>query len=579
MPIVLKKSATDPKLRWFRESRFGMFIHFGLYALLERGEWVQYVEDIPKRTYEPLMDRFNPSKFDAEAWVDLAERAGCRYITFTAKHHDGFCLFDSSLTDYKITNTPFGRDLTRELIEACHRRRMRICLYYSQPDWHHPNFVHFPGAFKDLDHPPSDQRPDWPAYLQYCHGQVEELCTRYGRIDGIWFDGSHKSEKMWQGRKLYRLVKKHQPGAAVNDRARYGDFFTPERKLPEDLTGYTFEACQSISKEGWGWHKDSPQFGVQNLVENLARVVSEGGNFLLNVGPLPDGTVPERQVDRMKAVGHWLNVNGAAIYATEAGRVETGSTDVLTTRRRNTVYVFLSRWPDSDRLVIPGLFVDPSSAMLLSGQTSLKTVCTRSGLEIHGLPMSPPDPVLNVLRLRFTRAPKIVGKSRPEDRAETIHLSEKGFTRLPVQDARAEGRGVKGGRLKITQEGPETAVTNWFAPEQRLTWSVDAPEAGDYRLRIRLACPKPHDGATFVVKGRIGSASGTVEATRSYEDYRWLDVGSIRLPKGGSRLSLSPKEMAYGYLFAHTAALELIPGNEPLDRRSAETSRPGAPAV
>ncbi len=559
MPIVLKQSVKDPKLRWFRESRFGMFIHFGLYALLERGEWVQYVEDIPKGKYEPLMHRFNPSRFDADEWVDLAEKAGCRYITLTAKHHDGFCLFDSDLTDYKITNTPFGRDLTGELINACHRRRMRICLYYSQPDWHHPNFVHFPGAFKDLDRPPSDQRPDWPAYLRYCHGQIEELCTRYGRIDGIWFDGSHKSEKMWQGRKLYRLVKKHQPGAVVNDRARHGDFFTPERQLPEDLTGHMFEACQSISKVGWGWHKDSPQYGLPNLLENLARVVSEGGNFLLNVGPLPDGTIPVHQADRMKAVGKWLSANGEAIYATEAGGVETDSPDVLTTRRRNSIYVYLCRWPDTDRLSIPGIRTDPKSAALLSGKTSLKTVWTPSGLEIHGLPMSPPDPDLNVIRLRFRRAPKIVGGRTRAEKAETIHVNEKSRTRLSVQDAKPEGRGVKGSRLKVTKEGPETAVTNWFAPEHRLTWSVVAPRAGNFRLRIRLACPKPYDGATFVVKGRIGSVEGTVKATRSYEDYRWLDVGPIRLPKGKSSLSLSPKEMAYGYLFAHVTELDLKP--------------------
>ncbi|GAG40523.1 unnamed protein product, partial [marine sediment metagenome] len=250
----------------------GMFVHFGIYAQVGRGEWIQYREDIPRAEYEKLMHTFNPAKFDADSWVDLAERAGCRYIAFTAKHHDGFCMFDSALTDYKITNTPFERDFTGELIQACHRRGMRIVLYYSPPDWHHPNFVNLKGAFKDLDNPPATDRPDWPKYLAYFHGQIEELCTKYGRIDGIWFDGSHKSEKMWQGRKVYRTIKKHQPGAVINDRCRCGDFFTPERSLPENLDGYLFEACQSVSATGWGYNRKSPQFSVPNLVENLVRL-------------------------------------------------------------------------------------------------------------------------------------------------------------------------------------------------------------------------------------------------------------------------------------------------------------------
>ena len=183
-----------------------------------------------------------------------------------------------------------------------------------------------------------------------------------------------------------------------------------------------------------------------------------------------------------------------------------------------------------------------------------------AGLEIHGLPMSPPDPDLNVIRLRFRRAPKIVGGKTRAEKAETIHVNEKSRTRLSVHDAKPGGRGVKGSRLKVTKEGPEMAVTNWFAPEHRLTWSIEAPRARNFRLRIRLACPKPYDGAIFVVKGRIGSVESTVKATRSYKDYRWFDVGPIRLPKGKSSLSLSPKEMAYGYLFAHVTELELKPG-------------------
>jgi len=253
MAIVRRQSKQDPRLRWFGEARFGMFVHFGIYSQIGHGEWVMLREGIARREYEKLARSFNPRKFDADRWVDLAAQAGARYITFTAKHHDGFCMFDSQLTDFKITNTPFGRDLLRELVDACHRRGMRIVVYYSQPDWRHRSYVHRPGAFKDLQTIPPDQEPDWPTYQAYMEGQVRELVTNYGRIDGIWFDGFHCSEKQWRGRRLYRLIKQHQPCAVVNDRARYGDFFTPERSLPDDLSDSLFEACESVQADGWGY--------------------------------------------------------------------------------------------------------------------------------------------------------------------------------------------------------------------------------------------------------------------------------------------------------------------------------------
>jgi alpha-L-fucosidase len=189
---------TDPAntehIKWWTEARFGMFVHFGLYALLQRGEWVMYHEKVPRAEYEKLLHRFNPAASDANAWVGLARDAGATYITVTAKHHDGFCLFDSALTEFKITNTPFGRDLIGELVQACHRDGMRIVFYYSQPDWHHPSFVNRKGAFKEWQDPRPEDAPDWPAYQKYLEGQVRELCTNYGRIDGIWWDGSHRSE-------------------------------------------------------------------------------------------------------------------------------------------------------------------------------------------------------------------------------------------------------------------------------------------------------------------------------------------------------------------------------------------------
>ena len=560
MAIVSKKAFRDLAIQWFPKLRFGMFVHFGVYAPLERGEWAQYRDEIPRAEYEKLMHRFNPSKFNADEWIDVAEAGGCRYITLTVKHHDGFCLFDSALTDYKITNTPFGRDLTGELIEACHRRGMRICLYYSQPDWHHRNFVHLPGAFKDLDDPPPDQEPDWPKYLSYCHGQVEELCTKYGRIDGIWFDGSHKSEKTWQGKKLYRLIKKHQPGAVVNERARYGDFFTPERTIPEDLTGYLFEACQSISKTGWGVFKDSPQFSIPNLTKNLVRVVAKGGNFLLNVGPLSDGRIPEYQAERLAAIGRWLETHGEGIYETQAGAVETGASDVVATRTGNTLYLFLCSWPDADCLTVPGIRQKPTSVEFLglSGQLSAD-VTAEEGLVIRGLPMAPPGGLVYALQLQFSEEPKKTAVMPFNDPVQIIQLKSKGRTLLGVDRAKKIGMGLKGSRLTVAKRKgtPEQVVANWNTLEQQLVWTVDAPSAGTYRVRLQVACPKPFDGSTFVVKGPQDALTGTVQATRSHADFRWISVGKMRLPEGISRVTLHPTEMPYGYVFGHIAGIDM----------------------
>jgi len=560
------KPARDPKLAWFREARFGMFVHFGVYALLGRGEWVQYHERIPRREYEKLSKRFNPSRFSAKEWVGLAADSGCRYITLTAKHHDGFCLFDSALTDYKITNTPFKRDLVGEVVAECHKQGMRICLYYSQPDWHHPNYVHLKDSFKDLSDPPADQQPDWDKYIAYYHGQVLELCRNYGRIDGIWFDGSQKSEKVWQGRKLYNAIKRLQPGAVVNDRAGFGDMWTPERTLPEDLTGYLFEACQSTDSKHWGYERKQVLFSVPTLVESLARMVAAGGNFLLNVGPRPDGTIEPGQAARMRAVGQWLKTHGEAVYGAETGGVDTQSREVLCSRKGRRLFVFFTRWPDKEAVVVPGILTKPASAVMLAGGARLKAQVTEAGLELSGLPMLPPQPCVNVARLTFGQAPKLKAPPAPERVAPVVKLSAKGETLLCVGAARPEGRGCKGARLAARDAAglakefgvsglPAKVVTNWNTNEQWLEWEVDAPKAGVWRVSLQYHCPEYFQGTRFFVEGKMGRVEAVVRGTGPR--FRWLAVGALRLPKGRSRVVLRPVEINKGYWFAWVGGMKL----------------------
>ena len=447
---MIVKPKLDTKLEWFPEARFGMFVHFGVYALLGRGEWVQYHENIPREEYEKLARRFNPKRFDADEWVSTARRAGCRYITVTAKHHDGFCLFDSRLTDYKITNTPFKRDLIGELIDACQRDGMRIILYYSQPDWHHPNYVHRKGTFKDLDYTRPEDDPDWPRFLAYDSGQGEELCTNYGRIDGFFFDGVQRTEKQWCGRRVYDLIKKHQPGAVVNDRAGYGDYFTPERNLSAlpAASGYMVEACQSVARGAWGFQKEPELYSSPYLLHSMIRMAAADGNYLLNVGPKPDGTLPDEWVQRLRDIGDWLDGHGKAIYKTEGCPLRDEAEDMLYTRKGERVFLHLLRWPESDRIELHNLSKPPLRARMRKTNTKLRVETDGDATAICGLPASPPDPAANVIEMVFGTAEVFRTLPRPS-LPEVIKLARTRPRHLTPDKATTRGFGFKGSPLRV----------------------------------------------------------------------------------------------------------------------------------
>jgi len=324
--------------RWFREARFGMFIHFGLYAVLERGEWVMHREQIPISKYEKLISRFNPTRFNAREWVGLAKSAGQRYITITSKHHEGFCMFDSKLTDYKITRTPFGRDLIGELVQECHRQDMPISFYYSLMDWRHP-------AYQQSLKP---QTPVSAEFIDYLKGHMRELCTNYGRIAGIWFDGGwdHTPEQ-WHSAELIEIVRSLQPHALVNDRAGLpGDFTTPEQELgspPPQGDERLREACMTIN-DNWGYAETDQRFkSPAELIQLLAKAAGGDTNLLLNVGPMPSGEIQPHFVMRLQEAGKWLQRNGEAIYATRP--TDSGYlTDTALTARDNKVYFHIFNW-------------------------------------------------------------------------------------------------------------------------------------------------------------------------------------------------------------------------------------------
>ncbi len=312
----------EKRMEWFQEARFGMFIHWGLYAIPARGEWVRSTEQMPEEAYLPFFDEFDPVDYDPKQWARAAKAAGMRYAVLTAKHHDGFCLFDSQLTDFKSTNTKCGRDLVREYLDAFRAEGLKVGLYYSLLDWHHPDYPHFEDAHHPMRNHPEcgNEGRDFGRYLDYMHGQVRELCTNYGRLDVLWFDFSYgEGEKAlrgeaWRAHELVTMVRELQPGIIIDNRLEvsgegfgsmyegdpkpwHGDFVSPEQIIPpnglQDKNGgeLVWEACATMNNN-WGYaaldrfFKPAPM-----LIKKLVECVSKGGNLLLNVGPDARGNI------------------------------------------------------------------------------------------------------------------------------------------------------------------------------------------------------------------------------------------------------------------------------------------------
>ncbi len=332
---VRRKTAGDTE--WFVHDRFGMFIHFGLYAMPGRHEWVKHYERTPEDKYQKYFEHFNPDLFDAKVWARKAREAGMKYAVLTTKHHEGFCLFDTKYTDYNIMNTPFGRDLVKEYVEAFRAEGLRVGFYYSLIDWHHPDFTLDPihPRRDDPDAKEQNEGRDMSRYAQYMRNQVTELLTNYGKIDILWFDYSYpnatydkcpwmrgKGKDDWEAEKLIALVRSLQPHIIIDNRTGVeGDIRTPEQyqvtewlKHPETGELVTWEACQTFSGS-WGYHRDESTWkSADMLIRMLITTVACGGNLLMNVGPTARGCFDKRADNALLAFGEWTKYNGRSIY-------------------------------------------------------------------------------------------------------------------------------------------------------------------------------------------------------------------------------------------------------------------------
>ncbi len=352
---------------WFLQRRFGLFIHWGLYAIPAWHEQQQWRAGVPRADYARLQAQFNPARFDPDAWLDLAERAGMQYLCFTTKHHDGFCLWDSAETDYKVTRTPYGRDVLALLAAACQRRGMPLCLYYSVVDWHHPAYPH-QGRSHELAGPQPGDAPDWPRYRAYLLAQVRELCTRYGPIHGFWWDMNVTGIV---DPSINDEIRRLQPAAVINNRGfDEGDFGTPERDF-DDHSGVLAwerltEACQSVGRESWGYRRDEDYYSVRHLQASIAGALARGGNYLLNVGPMADGALPPAAVAIVEQVGAWYQRVREAYEGAAPASALTVNRDVLLTRKGNVLYVHLHRPPSTRRVELGPIAAEPLRATLLN---------------------------------------------------------------------------------------------------------------------------------------------------------------------------------------------------------------------
>lgn len=353
---------------WFYKKRFGMFIHWGLYSIPGWHEQYQYRGRIPRSEYAKLADQWNPTSFDPDKWLDLMEEAGMKYLTFTTKHIDGFCLWDTEQTSFNTMNTPYGRDVLRMISDACHRRDIPLCLYYSNVDNHHPNYPNN-GRPHEIPRLPGDS-PDLGRYIDFMRAQVTELCTNYGRIHGFWWDAIRWREDLDKDPGLNQLIRNLQPDAVINDRGfDEGDFGTPERDYRPDET-LTFkrptEACQSVGKESWGYRVNEDYYTDRHLMRSIDRYLTRDANYLLNVGPRADGTIDGKSVAILKRIGKWYNTVKESLEDVLPASSLTTNRELTLTRRDRTLYVHLNTELAVNAVRLKPLNVAPVSARLLN---------------------------------------------------------------------------------------------------------------------------------------------------------------------------------------------------------------------
>ncbi len=543
-PAAETKEERDARMKWWRDARFGMFIHWGLYSnaagqwkgkeVPGAGEWLLYSGKVDPVEYRAaLQPIFNPVKFNADEWARTAKDAGMQYVVITSKHHEGFCLWDSALTDYDVMNTPFKRDIMKELSEAVRAQGLHMGWYHSIMDWTHPDYL----PRREWDKRPAD-KTSFPRYVQYMHGQLKELLTKYGKIDVLWFDGEW--EDTWNhdwGKATDDLVRQLQPQIIVNNRvdtgragmegfssgeAQRGDYGTPEQTIPPNgMPGRDWETCMTMN-DTWGFKtSDTHWKSSRELIRMLCDIASKGGNFLLNVGPRGDGTIPPESVERLHAMGEWLRVNGSAIYGTQASPFPRPLPWGRATQRAQGADTVLNLmvfdWPADGVLRLPGLGNEVRSATLLTapGQPaapSIRATRTAEGVQL-GVPTAAPAGEVPVIQLVLAGAVNVA--------PQYITPAADGAVTCSAKDAVVTG--------SIQYEARYDNLGWWRDTVSAATWQVRVPTAGAYQVSLTYACNASCGGQAQV---QVGSTTLpiTLPPRTDWGDFGTVVAGTATLP-------------------------------------------------
>ncbi len=537
------KEQRDTRMKWWREARFGMFIHWGIYSVPAGtykgkqidgiGEWIMHNAKIPVPEYREYAKQFNPVKYNPEEWVLAAKNAGMKYLIITSKHHDGFALFDSKVSDWNaVKSSGAKRDLLKPLAEACQKHGIKLGFYYSQcQDWNNPGGEAWGGHWDPA------QNGDYDAYLKnVAVPQVKEILSNYGPIAVLWYD----TPKDMTPERAAQFIALHpmQPGLIWNNRLGGGfdgDSETPEQFIPP--TGYPgrdWETCMTMN-DTWGFKSyDQNWKSTESLVRNLVDIASKGGNYLLNVGPTSEGQIPAPSLERLKEIGDWMKVNSESIYATTATPFKRLPWGRCTTKRDaggTTLYFHVFQWPKDGQLLVPGLANSAQQAYLLADcdKKPLKTQSSDAGLTIT-VPAAAPDRISSTVVARIEGELKIV--------TAPLQPAADGSLKLLPGDAIIHGEQVR----SEGQQGEEN-LGWWTNPSESVEWEFQIAKPGKFKVSAELATMGTNSFEVVVGGEKL---AGKAPDTGSYQKYQVVDLGTIEIRSAG-KVSLSVKPVQNGW--------------------------------
>ena len=546
--------ARDKKMEWWRDARFGMFIHWGLYAqpagewkgekIPGISEWIMANAKIPVKEYEKLAETFNPVKYNAEEWVKLAKYAGMKYIVITSKHHDGFAMFHSKASPYNIYDaTPFHRDPLKELADACKKYDIRLGFYYSEAqDWHEPGGT-YPTIEKGGFHWDPDLKRE--PLMNYIDGkavpQVKEILENYGGLDILWWDTPYGMTE--EAANKLKAVTDQYPDLITNNRLYRpwpGDFSTPEQHVPPTGLDYDWEVCMTMNTSwGYKWYDENWK-SAKDLVKMLVDIASKGGNFLLNVGPTAEGLIPEPSVERLKEIGYWMQQNGESIYGTSASpffKLPWGRCTTRKVKDGTNYYLHVFDWPKDGLLTVPGFRANVRDVYLLSNpQQHFAWRFDGDDLSIHA-----PSVIFNEINTVIV----VQTHGRVEVISNKPRLKNNSIL-LPADFADIYNPGY-GEHAKIVGSGTKSVITNWVDANARLEWMFDVSEAGKYRVEALVKSDQ-----TNSLNVVFGSVDQHVEINPTSENFDVVTLAELDITETGDKvISLNP-------VSGHWAGVELM---------------------